>query len=488
MTPLSAPMADPAMAAAPGSVTPRANATCAPWPALNWLLRLAAVCLFLVSASLAVAGTPSGRLTGTFEGIECEYSPGQEELAQLLAHRFVVHNQEVVATQAAAKLEPPAVVPLSPAEMRANRAVYLGRIAAQLGLEKPTPLQEECYDAFLDNYGIETSLSGMLRDLVDKLVVVKRITIWQREELIRRLGAGETVAGMTYDPVTNGGNSKFGFNVSSFDDRFKDSAAKREKLHRDYQMSFSSQNGQTVYRGSVSPKKKPSATAAKSPPADTGEVPELLPVVIPSELANASAAEQAQRLWDGFGARSLARMLEAIANMKKSFQLIDPHLGFIVLHETTELGIMDHYFRGRDRRWFCDGVANYVPWRVVRDLHGETVAATVYDLPKELSRYAPLREQADLRKWPAAENQTEEEQRTELNSARYAFAANVVFLMNARAGEDILPKLFAEIGKTKPDKVSIKTVENAWKKLTGSKLDSILTDAVKPIQPVTSPK
>ena len=435
-----------------------------------------------------MAGAPSGRSTATFESIECEYSPGQEEIAQLLAHRFAVHNQEVAAAQAAAKLEPSVVVPLSPAEMSVNRAVYLGRIAAQLGLEKPTPLQEECYDAFLDNYGLETSLSGTLRDLVDKFEVVKRITIWQREELIRRLRAGETVAGMTYDPVTQMGNSKYGLNLSSFDDRFKDSAAKREKLHRDYQMSFSLGNGQIVYRGSVSPKKKPSAAAATRQPADTDEYSELFPVVMPAELANAAASEQAQKLWDGLGDRSLVRFLEVLARMKNSFQLIDPHLGFIVLHETTELGIMDHYFRGRDRRWFCDGVANYVPWRVVRDLHGETVAAAVYDLPQELARYAPLREQADLRKWPATENQTEEEQHTELDNARYAFAANVVFLMNARAGEDILPKLFAEIGKTKPEKVSIKTVEKAWRKLTGSKLDTILTDAVKPIQPATSPK
>jgi len=156
-------------------------------------------------------------------------------------------------------------------------------------------------------------------------------------------------------------------------------------------------------------------------------------------------------------------------------------VAFLVLHETTETGIVDHYFRGPDRRWFCDGVANYVPWRVVRDLQGEAVATGVFDLREQLAHFAPWRDRADLRRWPATENQSEADQHSELNEARYVFAAQAVFLMNARAGEDVLPRLFAEIGRTKPDKVSIRVVEKAWSKVTGTNLDSILAAAVQPL-------
>jgi hypothetical protein len=174
-----------------------------------------------------------------------------------------------------------------------------------------------------------------------------------------------------------------------------------------------------------------------------------------------------------------------MAKMPDGIPQLDPQLAFIVLHETTEVGIIDRYFHGPDRRWFCDGVANYVPWRVVRDLHGADAAGRVYNLPEALAHAAPLREKADLRKWPAVENESAEEQLSELDGARYAFAANAVFLMDERGGNDILPRLFTEIGKTNPNKVSIKTVEKAWQKLTGTKLDTILADAVKPLPSAT---
>jgi hypothetical protein len=450
----------------------------------GWL-KLSGVFLSVALAGRVTANPSDGRLAGTFEGIECEYSPGREELARLLARRFAMHNQEMAAVLAIKKPAATSVVPLSPAEMRADRSSYLGGITRQLGMEKPTALQEECYDAFLDNYEEDMELYALMRECLDTFQVIKRFTIWDRDELIRQLSTGDKIAGFTYDPVTHKGDVTFGTTMNRQDDRFKDLAAKREKLHRTYAMSIGQENGRTVYRGSVSPKKPTPtpglSTAAVTPPVETGKSSELLPVIIPSDLANLSAVELAPKLWDGRDDDSLITMLGYFARMKESIPLVDPTLAFVVLHETTELGIMDHYFHGPDRRWFCDGVANYMPWRVVRDLHGTTVATTVYNLADQLVRSAPMREQADLRKWPATEKQTEDDQHSELNSARYAFAANAVFLMHAHAGEDILPRLFGEIGKTKPDKVSIKTVEKAWKKLTGIKLDTILAEAVKPM-------
>jgi hypothetical protein len=113
---------------------------------------------------------------------------------------------------------------------------------------------------------------------------------------------------------------------------------------------------------------------------------------------------------------------------------LDPQIAFMVLHETTEIGIGDHYFRGRDRRWFCDGVANYGAWRVLRDLHGEETATRIHDLPAQLKEFADLRERADLRKWPAAENESAEQSHSRLEEARYAFAERAVALMDERGG------------------------------------------------------
>lgn len=202
------------------------------------------------------------------------------------------------------------------------------------------------------------------------------------------------------------------------------------------------------------------------------------PVVITSALAGQPDEVVAGKLWSD-GKPAIQEILGYIAHMADEIPRRDPQLAYLVLHETTEIGIIDHYMRGPDRRWFCDGVANYVPWRVVRDLHGVQVADAIYNLREQLAKHAAFREQADLRKWPAAENQTDEEHRTPLDAARYAFAAHAIFLMNERAGDDVLPRLFTEIGKTKPKKTSIKKIEKAWKKLSGGKLDDLLADAGK---------
>ena len=445
---------------------------------------LRASCL-LAGCALAAYGADvprAGRLTGTFAGIECEYSPGQEELGRLLAQRIAQHNREAAVGLAQRKSDFVRAIPLSPGEMRENRAVYLGRIAASLGLERVTPLQEECYDAFLDNYEQTMASLSQIRSRIQSLQVIKRFALWERSELVRRLEGGEKIPGFSYDPATKTGSVTYGFHGTSHDDKLQELAAKREKLRMAYSLNLQSKDGLATYRGQVSPKKKdrPASPAQTSAPEDHFDGTEWLPVIIPSEIATLPVAEAAEKLWDGPGDHSLTKLFAAVGDGNKAFPDMDPTIAFVVLHETTEIGIIDHYFLGPDRRWFCDGMANYVPWRVARDLQGADIAARVYNLPEQLARYAGWREKADLRKWPATENQSEEEQHSELNSARYAFAARAVFLMNERAGDDVLPRLFTEIGKAKPDKVSIKTVEKAWQKVTGTKLDSILADAVKP--------
>jgi len=45
-------------------------------------------------------------------------------------------------------------------------------------------------------------------------------------------------------------------------------------------------------------------------------------------------------------------------------------LAQIVIHETTEAGIVDHFLGSADRRWFCEGTANYVAWSLARNRAG----------------------------------------------------------------------------------------------------------------------
>ena len=69
------------------------------------------------------------------------------------------------------------------------------------------------------------------------------------------------------------------------------------------------------------------------------------------------------------------------------------------------------------------GIGSVINIRTPRPLdrpgfQGSVAAKAVYDLPAQLARHAALREQADLRKWPAAEKQSDEERTTPLDAAR----------------------------------------------------------------------
>lgn len=140
---------------------------------------------------------------------------------------------------------------------------------------------------------------------------------------------------------------------------------------------------------------------------------------------------------------------------------------FFVLHETVELTILSHHFRSKDRRWFCDGVANYVAWKVIEERVGPEAARQYYDLQADLAQYADVRDRVDLARWPAAENKRKpDEAGDRLNGARYAVATEVIAKVCAKHGPDLLPKLFAEVDQTPYEKRTIKTVYRAYTKLT----------------------
>jgi hypothetical protein len=306
---------------------------------------------------------------------------------------------------------------------------------------------------------------------------VQRVTVWDRDDMISRLEAGEQIAGFSWDPVKKEGGIQFGFSRNFEDGRFKELHERKKQLHREYRMSITAGK----YRASVSPlvaeEKKPVASPQAPSNVPGPAQSELFPVVIPAECVAHSASELADSLWTR-GKMPIEQLLGYLAETPRRIPSLDPVQAFGILHETTELGIVDLYMRGSDRRWFCDGVANYVAWRVIRDQNGAEVASRAYDLPAQLAHYAPLREQADLRLWPAVENESVGEQASELETARYAFATNAIVLMNQRAGEDVLPRLFVRMGRTDAREVSIQTVATAWKELTGEPLSGIVTAAV----------
>lgn len=158
---------------------------------------------------------------------------------------------------------------------------------------------------------------------------------------------------------------------------------------------------------------------------------------------------------------------------------------FLMLHEMTEVGIVWHYIGSPDRRWFCDGMANYVAWKTLRDKLGAAEAKKIYDLEAELKKYRAEAALVDLEKWPAAENMGQANYREDINTANYAFATQVIARVCAKHGDDLLPRWFAEIGKTPHAKTTMQTVYRAYTKLTGEDLHQYLPKPAKHCTPMT---
>jgi len=148
-----------------------------------------------------------------------------------------------------------------------------------------------------------------------------------------------------------------------------------------------------------------------------------------------------------------------------------------IFHETVENALIENYLPSQDRRWFCEGVANYVGYKIIEDKFGPVIARQYYDIDSQIAMYADLRPRIRLEQWTSLEAQQKlnhDDRKTRQGMANYAFATEVIFKVAAKHGADFLPRLLAEAGKTPAKKTSIKTIYRAFQKLYGEDLRSYL--------------
>lgn len=444
---------------------------------------LAALVASFLAVSMSAAAVPAGRVSQTIDGIQFDYDPADESFARALAPLIAALNREKNAPlpPAPAPAADAPATPLSIADFRRNRADYLARIAAAIGLDKPTALQEECYDGYLDNFERTEELFALLMERTRAAFEFHAVTVVHKTDLLRRLKAGEKIAGFTLDPDGEHGSAEWSPpEVKGNDERIVELLKQREQRGLDLGYNYSVKDGVIDFSATTKrqrssappPAPAPAVTAAMTPPAPARP----FPIIIMPEQEKMPPAELAAEI-----GRLMSEFLHGLRTSQLAQFQDAAVLATLLLHETTETGIVERYIGSRDRRWLCEGVANFTAWKIARDRAGADAGRAVYDLQGQLARYAELRGKIDLAKWPAVENQRKEEANTPLTKAHYAFAARAIFLMAEKRGEDFLPKLFQEIGKTPRPKTTIRTAEQAYKKLTGENLSAIITAAMAPV-------
>jgi hypothetical protein len=419
--------------------------------------------------------THADRLVTDLGGWHFEYSPGHEAYVEALGSALSQWGREDQPRPPEADV----VVPLSAKDLQARRTEFLSLIAYWIGLNEPTPLQEACYDTFVNHYLLEATGHIVSQRLLPEFVLGSpRLALWDEAELKRRLIAGESIAGWTYDSAEDSVRFAFGVEAAHRPDEQEHERLQRLSQGLQNSLSYDVKEGVAQLSASVTFEL---GQAAKSP----------APLEFEHALQALREKMQQQLLWapiivggqdgDKQDPRAVAaehvQFRRDLATAVRTPVPWSPPLALAVLHETTEIGLLERYIGSPDRRWLCDGTANWVSWRVARDLAGHELAKKVYDLDDQLMRFATYQQQVRLRAWPAVEVQPEPDRTTELNRAHYPFATRVVALMVEKHREDALPQLWREIGRTARSEVTMGTVEQVYRKLTRHDLNDLIRDA-----------
>lgn len=448
----------------------------------------------LLAFGIVVQATPVAhpdrpdRLVETRDGFSVEYSPGQEAWMEMgfvqLRAEARKPTASAVPTPAVARPRGPAV-PGSAQYLQENRDVILANIARHTGLPKPTALQGRVFDTFLGYYKIASELMQNVVREMPATLTARRLAIWQRDDLIARLRTGAKIEGMAYDPATDSGQFKFEFNVdsSAIGERVREIHAEIEAQKLKHTLEY----GQGKYSASVMLDRAPDATKPVKQPSTTPDDLDAIiagmvfPVIYRGEIATAPVPENFDYL-----SHNLAAAREAWAQQMTAYR--DPTLVSIILHETAEVGLVENIISSQDRRWLCDGTANYTAWRVARDLLGAEFASQVYNLEAQLRQHAALQPKIDLSAWSAVEHQKENEADTELNRAHYTFATRAMFLLTERHGENALAQLWSDVARTPKAKNSAKTFAAAYRKRFKADLGKLIREAQQyPIPTESSP-
>jgi hypothetical protein len=148
-------------------------------------------------------------------------------------------------------------------------------------------------------------------------------------------------------------------------------------------------------------------------------------------------------------AEATARVDEMIA-LRRDARAV--HAG-MALHECAEAALVEEVgLAGTDRRWFCEGVANYAAWATLKSTVGQAAAATflkAYDP----APFAGMAGRAGLAEWVVAEDEPPPRpggdpagpDQPHLTDARYAFATQEVFALAERHGTEMIRNLLAAL-------------------------------------------
>jgi hypothetical protein len=306
---------------------------------------------------------------------------------------------------------PESRIPLRIADLKTQREAIVQEIATAIGSKTPSPSMRKLYDGMVH---AQVMLLQTAREGVPG-----HFSLWRKPDLVARLAAGQKMPGFTLEPDG------------------------QVAIH----LNFSIDGG-----------------AGKSVEEHVALIREgWKQLVWPVKIGEQSPAAD------------ITASLESLNQFRTSTTAMEPQLVMAALHEAVEASVVAETILTRDRRWFCEGVANAVALSIITKRVGAEAARAYYDLNHLLANTGGAKRSA-LESWPVVEDAKSRHVPGDINLANYTLATDVILRTVTKHGEDLLPRLFAEIRKTPRDDTTMATVYAAYRKITGEELRSYLVD------------
>ncbi|HUF61719.1 MAG TPA: hypothetical protein VMN36_06560 [Verrucomicrobiales bacterium] len=144
---------------------------------------------------------------------------------------------------------------------------------------------------------------------------------------------------------------------------------------------------------------------------------------------------------------------------------------FLIAHEYFEALLVSEVIRSQDRRWFCDGMANYLALLFCRNHLGTERADDMFASLFDEKAARAVANEVDLRGWPAAEAIEAGRQAEPKHEGHYYYlATRVIERACGDQGEDFIKRWLEEIRKTHDRRRNMETVTDAYTKVAGTDL------------------
>jgi hypothetical protein len=303
---------------------------------------------------------------------------------------------------------PEAAPPFGFEQLAAQREQILQEIAQLLGSARPSADLQKMYDRFVH-------WQSVLQKTV-RAAAPRRFALWRKADLVARLRAGQKIPGFELEP-----------------------------------------DGQVAIRLR----------------ADFDASPEITPEVLAATIDDAwGTLTWPVKIGEQSPEADIAASLDALRNFKGAMSQNEASLSMVTLHETVEVTLVGEVIRSADRRWFCEGVANYVALEVIGRRVAPELLRRYYDVEALIAKAGDAAN-SDLEKWAVAGSAEARHMPGEISEVNYARATRVIQRASARHPQ-LLSRWLSELRKTPPDKQDMAGVHAAFRKVTGEGLREYL--------------